>query len=106
MINKEFNKLIPYVSENFITYPLAEEGIYLPFLNFWCIDKKTVNKVKKFKNDNYEINTHWSSTIFDTTQHYTISPKFEYNDELGYVLIKEDWSIEEMIQIIIKLLNL
>jgi hypothetical protein len=103
MINKQFNKLIPYVSENFITYPLWEEGKYIPFVNFWCIDEKVKSKIKKFKSKNYTIEK--GDTSYSTT-FYQIYPNFEDSEELGYIFTKDDWSIEEMIKIIIKLLNL
>jgi hypothetical protein len=103
MINKQFNKLIPYVSENFITYPLWEEGKYIPFVNFWCIDKKVKSKIKKFKSKNYTIEK--GDTSYSTT-YYQIFPTFEDSEELGYTFTKDDWSIEEMINIIIKILNL
>lgn len=110
MINKEFNKLIPYVSENFITYPLWEEGKYIPFINFWYVDKvkdKINNNIKKFKNENYTLVKQEDFYPFKTCiVHYQIYPTFEENEELGYVFNKENWSIEEMIKIIIKLLNL
>ena len=35
MIHIQINRLIPFVKENFITYPLWEEGKYIPFVNFW-----------------------------------------------------------------------
>ena len=32
----QVQKLIPFVDENFIIFPLAiTEGIYIPFINFW-----------------------------------------------------------------------
>lgn len=32
----QIQKLIPFVDENFITFPLAiTEGVYIPFYNFW-----------------------------------------------------------------------
>lgn len=108
MINKQFNKLIPYVSENFITYPLFEEGKYIPFLNFWYI--QNTNEVarfniKNFKANNYElIEEH--EEFFDTIMNCQIYPKFIETDEGGYEFVKEDWSIEEMVEIVIKLLNL
>lgn len=35
MIHKKIEKLIPYISEEFITYPLLGEGKYIPFLKCW-----------------------------------------------------------------------
>lgn len=32
----QIQKLIPFVDENFVTFPLAiTEGVYIPFYNFW-----------------------------------------------------------------------
>ena len=104
MINEQFNKLIPYVSENFITYPLWEEGKYIPFINFWFIrdNKRKDLNWKCYNHNDYIVE------VLDTEnsiKQYCISPKFEDIDN-GYVFNKKDWSIEEMIKIIIKLLNL
>ena len=52
MIHKKIDKLIPYLSENFLTYPLWEEGNYIPFVNFWRICKtqeETQNLLKEFE---------------------------------------------------------
>lgn len=40
----KYEELIPFVSENFITVPLWEEGDYTPYINFW-LDKDKVNAV-------------------------------------------------------------
>ena len=34
MIHQKIEKLIPFISEEFITYPLWKEGKYIPFLKF------------------------------------------------------------------------
>ncbi len=106
MINEEFNKLIPYVSENFITYPLFEEGKYIPFLNFWHIpkdDNVVYDRLQDFDNPHYEILVHDTEYSIKECQIY---PKFIETDEGGYEFVKDDWSIEEMIEIIVKILNL
>jgi len=56
---KLIEKLIPYVSENFITYPLFEEGDYRPTISIWSItniqhDFKTIFETKLL-HDKYEI---------------------------------------------------
>ena len=103
MINEQFNKLIPYMSENFITYPLFEEGNYTPFLNFWTIPKEDnidiYRGLLEFQHPHYEI------IVEDTEcsiKECKIYPKFT---EL-YEYAKSDWSIEEMVEIVIKLLKL
>lgn len=36
MTYNQIQKLIPFVDENFVTFPLAiTEGVYIPFYNFW-----------------------------------------------------------------------
>ena len=47
MIHKQFEKLIPYVSENFITYRLWEEGKYFPFINIWQKAYRSSNSMTK-----------------------------------------------------------
>jgi len=105
MINEQFDKLIPYVSENFITYPLFEEGKYIPFLNFWHIpkdDNVVYDRLQDFDNPHYEILVHDTEYSIKECQIY---PKF-IDIDYGYTFEKEDWSIEEMVEIVIKLLNL
>ena len=34
-LHEKIEKLIPFISEEFITYPLWEEGKYIPFLKCW-----------------------------------------------------------------------
>ena len=35
MLQTKIDKLFPFISENFITYPLWEEGNYTPHINVW-----------------------------------------------------------------------
>ena len=55
---KQIEKIIPYIDENFITFPLWEEGLYIPFVKFWQIfndeieNDKAVAIVEKFNIDN------------------------------------------------------
>ena len=36
MTYNQIQKLIPFVDENFVTFPLViTEGVYIPFYNFW-----------------------------------------------------------------------
>ena len=97
MINEQFNKLIPYVSENFITYPLWEEGKYIPFVNFWYIQKTNKDvylNIENFSNKNYNIIQEEEYGIIRCQ----IFPTFEDSEELGYIFVKDNWSIEEMIK--------
>lgn len=106
MIQDNINKLIPFISENFITYPLWEDGKYIPFINFWQ-KAETISKCKKLDK---------CLTVLDTNTGYKIGIKEKYHrsvihecfiypdfietDEGGYEFIKKDWSIEEMLKMV------
>jgi len=109
MIHKKFETILPYMSENFITYPLWEEGVYIPFVNFWRVikTKEDFESFQQFVTDvNYE--THYY-VVADTTEvgivNFSIYPDFDYGDEGSYFFMKPDWSIEEMIEIIESFIN-
>ena len=82
MIHKKIEKLIPFLNENFITYPLWEEGKYIPFINFWIkIDLEGEEqefdfKCKEiFKDTGYIVSyndTNYSNTILQ----YSVFPNF------------------------------
>jgi hypothetical protein len=106
LIHKKIEKLIPYISENFITYPLWEEGKYIPFVNFWQkVETEEEFEVlgKKieivFENSGYVV--HYSDWNFsDTIHNYEIYPDFEDKDDGSYEFVNKDWSIEEMIDLL------
>ena len=58
MIQEKINKLIPFISENFITYPLWEEGKYIPFLKCWQ-KADTENRCTRLSN---KLNKHFEKT--------------------------------------------
>jgi hypothetical protein len=106
MIQKQIDKLIPYLSENFITYPLWEEGKYIPFVNIWIkVDNEDeINefdfKCKEiFKKTGYKIvfdDCNYSETIFK----YQVHPIFKDLPNGSYKFTKKDWSIEEMLDLL------
>jgi len=109
MIQEKINKLIPYISENFISYPLWEEGNYIPVISFWAILKDdltaAVNNTdwmyEGIKNKGYEL------LHGNTGYEYTISPIWDYcdgGDSDVFKVENENWSIEEMIDIITEFL--
>lgn len=111
MIDKEFSKLIPYISENFITYPLWEEGKYIPFINFWQkleTEKEYIKFNKKLK---YIFNKLGYGFYCKEDYHkcviyeYQIYPKFKELKNGSYKFIKKDWSIEEIINCLYYNLN-
>lgn len=111
MLQEKINKLIPYISENFITYPLWEEGKYIPFVNFWQKEEKVLgcevmcHQLNKILNSSgYDFVTEdrfESSRIID----FSIYPDFNETEDGGYDFVKKDWSIEEMITLIEKFLE-
>ena len=38
-IHENLSKLIPFIGDDVISYPLWEEGRYIPSLNFWQVVK-------------------------------------------------------------------
>lgn len=103
-IHKLISKTIPFVCNNFITYPLAEEGKYIPFVNFWFIHNK-LEKIGRdhlelvFNENGYSIDIERASQNIDEI---SISPLFEENESGGYEYINDDWSIEKIINLFIK----
>ena len=106
MIHQKIEKLIPFISEEFITYPLREEGKYIPFLKCW---KKadTENKCTRLSN---KLNKHFEKTgyeiLFVGKEHrsviheFYVYPKFKELKNGSYKFTKKDWSIEEMLDLL------
>lgn len=106
-LHEKLQKLIPYVGENIISYPLWEEGVYIPQLNFWQVIESSdgVGRLvscltKIFNGSGYEFDYYnrYAKTRV-TSVEITIIPKWEYTDDGGYETRKPDWSIEEMIDL-------
>lgn len=109
MIHKEIEKLIPYISENFITYPLWEEGKFIPQLNFWRICESKEFGAMLDMIDDINIRKYYSCVIEASSERIdtkiSIMPVFEETEDGGYKFVKEDWSIEEMIDIALKIVS-
>ena len=87
------------MDENFMTFPLAEEGLYFPQINLWIIgDPHVAVQETEFEFNGYSIFTEHKPRR-QSVLHYNISPAWDYDDKDSYNFKKEDWSIEEMIQI-------
>jgi hypothetical protein len=105
-IHQNIEKLIPFISEDFITYPLWEEGKYIPFIKCWQqADTKNKctrlsNKLNKFFNESgYEISfipKEHSSVIHE----FYLYPKFKELKNGTYKFNKKNWSIEEMLELL------
>jgi len=104
-LKEKIEYVIPYVSEEFITFPLNEEGKYIPFVNFWQLlkNKKDLKTLKQ----KLECALEGTGYAFEFLPLYTITsiqyiqifPDFIDLDDGGYKFIKEDWSVEEIVDI-------
>ena len=111
MLQNKINKIVPYINENFISYPLQEEGKYIPFISFWQ-KAETVAACKKLDARLRKLDTKTGYSIsIEGKQHrsvihnISIYPKFRELKNGSYKYSKSDWSIEEMIDMIIKFLE-
>ncbi len=106
--HQKVDRLIPFISEDFITYPLWEEGKYIPFLKFWQkadSENKCTRKLNKyFKKTGYEISSvdkEHRSVIHE----FYVYPKWKELKNGSYKFVKKDWSIEEMIDLLSAILK-
>jgi hypothetical protein len=97
-------KIIPYMEENFITFPLWEEGIYFPTVCIWqLLSEAQLTKLdelieKEIRPKGYEC-FYERGKIMSTV--ITITPKYDinYEDTGSYFnLANPNWSIAEMLQ--------
>jgi hypothetical protein len=105
MIYEKLNRLIPFVEEHVISYPLWEEGKYIPFLQLWrrgeteTKRKSIQSKLKKLRKfTSYEAEVRHVSMPSGII-HYHIYPKFTESVDGGYEFMNKDWSIEEMLDL-------
>ena len=112
MIHEKILRLVPYVNGNFITYPLWEEGKYIPFINFWKTAKTEGDYInmridfdKAFEGTGYNVcdDTEYSNGrgVF----YFSVYPQFFVLRNGSYKYVKEDWSIEEMLDLLAKVLR-
>lgn len=105
------DRLLPYMSENFITYPLQEEGKYIPFVNIWQIAKseKVLNDklLEIFKDSGYDFTVEPYCKHRDGKYSYDIevSPGWIESEDCSYEFIKPDWSIEEIVNLLAEFLK-
>jgi len=101
-MREQLRRIIPYQCENFITFPLWEEGRFTPYIHIWQVKEHTDYYKSRlemiFNNTGY---TFFCEEDTDVTIKITIHPiEFNFNDYL-----KPKWSIEEMLDLIIKFLE-
>lgn len=107
MIHKQIEKIFPYIEENFITYPLWEEGNFTPFVNFWqSVEnleelENLQKKLREFhKKNEYEIYCDGPSSPMSKIYSFSMCPEYIELEDGGYEYAKRDWNIEEMIHLI------
>ena len=110
-LHEQINQLIPYIGENVISYRLWEEGIYLPFVTFWqqYNYEDAVHYLefltKSFEQFGYGVDMEeplHMSKHKKQIYSYIVYPDFDYRDDGGYFTKREDWSIEEIFNLIIE----
>jgi hypothetical protein len=111
MLHQKIEKLIPYICEEFITYPLSEEGLYIPFIGCWQ-RADTENKCTRLSN---KLNKHFEKSGYEISfvpkefrsviHEFHVYPKFKVLKDGSYKLIKKDWSIEEMMDLLSLFIN-
>lgn len=112
MIQEKINKLIPFISENFISYPLWEEGNYIPVVSFWAVvspdlESEFIENEWEFEfieAKGYELTCVDSNFVgVSRLCVFNMTPLWDYcedgSDEV-FKVQKENWSIEEMLDII------
>ena len=109
-LQDKINKLIPYINENFITYPLWEEGVYVPFVNFWRNFKTVEGMIsfhmghrERFKDLGYELE--FGENQYSDIENMYITPILIHNQDGGYSFQNPNWSIEEMIDLLITIIK-
>ena len=110
MIADKIEKLIPYIEENFITFPLWEEGKYIPFVSIWQkinsisevldFDKKLDQLFLNSKYDYDCLDNNFSETIYK----YHIFPRYKELDNGGFEYLYDNWSIEEILDLLYSVL--
>ena len=109
MIHKKIEQLIPHISEDFITYNLADEGKYIPFINFWqSFDTITEGKFDRkiesaLQDTGYMIE--YEDRFRGPIHQYCIYPNFKNLKDGSYEFVNDNWSIEEMIDLLIEILK-
>lgn len=102
MIYLKIEKLLPYINENFITFPLWEEGKYIPFINFWQKYETQEDYEKHYK----KLKKHFNKTGYVVVEtdvsggdivYYELYPDFKEFKNGDFKYKKYDWSIEDML---------
>lgn len=110
-IHQKIESIIPFISEEFITYPLWEEGKYIPFLKCWqkADTENECELLSKRLNDHFEKTGYEISFIgkehISVIHEFYIYPKWKELKNGSYKFIKKDWSIEEMLELLASVLK-
>jgi hypothetical protein len=106
---EKIEKLIPYINENFLTFPLWEsDGKLIPFISFWQkIENQDdflafENKLQKLKYC-YEIDLKEFS-LHNTIYNYSINPEYKELED-GSFEFAEPVNLEQMLDDLIVLIG-
>ena len=106
MIHKQIEKLIPYIGDNFISYQLSKEGVYIPFITLtkYIGINETIDdlqaKLEEFLTpNNYEFEV---NRIGRNMYECLAYPSFYNKEDHSYEFKKDDWSLEELIELLIQ----
>lgn len=112
---EKIDAIIPYVCENFLTFPLWEEGKYIPHLNFWkifgtekeflkfCISAKRKGEQKGYVVEN--IDNQYFDFLPTYNYNFSLSPAYKDLKDGSYKFVNEGWSIEEMVDLVVAMNN-
>lgn len=105
MVQEKIDKILPYINREFITYELAEEGIYVPTLNFWVhttdeivLDLFLGGLESDLNKKGYELSVDKYDGADITPYH--ITPIIAYDNDGGYKIVNKGWSIENILDIV------
>jgi len=111
-IQERIDKLYPFVSEDFLTYKEWQDDIWCPYLTVWQFAKTEAdydNLVKRMdlvlKTNKYTANIKEEYNTLLKVYRIVMHPKFKRLKGGGAKYTKPDWSIEEMIDALLKFVN-
>ena len=122
-IQQKIERLIPNIQEDFLTFPLHEEGDYRPSIKIWKITEKKliwpdddINKLSFLKNKyevimNYYSMNDYSKHTFEDILNMKLSKtsnKYMYEFNIfntSDVLTNPEYNLDEMLDVAYKLIN-
>jgi hypothetical protein len=121
---QKIEQLIPNIKENFMTYPLAEEGDYRPTIDIWKISNKKlvfpkddINTLPFLKTkyhievDYYRMDNYSKHTFEDVLNNKPTKKSNKYMYEFSIynkddILTNPKYDLDEMLDVAYKLINI